>query len=267
MNRKGFIGGSDLYAIENGSWHDLWLVKTGRKEPDDLSNVFRVNLGSETELFNMRWFEIQTGNVVEAVQKEVGMNYEGIPLKGTLDGILQNGDIIECKHTSNFNKMSDILEKYMGQIQFYMWISNRYQTHMSVIFGNEWDTCIVKRDNEIMERYRSLMKRFWEYVRTDKEPPNDIISEKIDWSKIEVNGLVARDATDNNHFVDAAHTFISTQDKAKEHEQAKKDLRSMINDNEREVFCDLSRDGRVSVKRDKRGACRVSINKKEAANG
>ena len=53
MNRK-FIGGSDQKGFENGDWHDLWLIKTGRKEPDDLSNVFRVNLGSETELFNMR---------------------------------------------------------------------------------------------------------------------------------------------------------------------------------------------------------------------
>ena len=31
MNRQGFIGGSDLYNIMQGNWHDLWLVKTGRK--------------------------------------------------------------------------------------------------------------------------------------------------------------------------------------------------------------------------------------------
>ena len=133
---------------------------------------------------------------------------------------------------------------------------------MSVIFGNEWDTCIVKRDNEIMERYRSLMKRFWEYVRTDTEPPNDIISEKIDWSKIEVNGLVARDGNKENWFVRTAHQYIETLEQAKENEACKKDLRSCIKDNEREVFCDL-----LSVKRSKNGACRIVINSKEAANG
>ena len=48
MNRQGFIGGSDLYNIMQGNWHDLWLVKTGRKEPEDLSQVFRVQLGAFT---------------------------------------------------------------------------------------------------------------------------------------------------------------------------------------------------------------------------
>ena len=68
MDRKGFIGGSDMYALEHGNWFDLWQIKTGRKEPDDLSHMFNVNLGNETELFNMRWFEIQTGVMVEQTQ-------------------------------------------------------------------------------------------------------------------------------------------------------------------------------------------------------
>lgn len=262
MERKGFIGGSDLYTLQHGDWHDLWLIKTGRKEPEDLSHIFRVGLGAETEVFNMRWFEIQTGIVVDEVQKEVAVNWEGIPCKGTLDGVLINGDIIECKHTNSFKKMPDILDTYMGQIQFYMWLSNRYQTHMSVIFGNDWDTCVVQRDNDVMDQYLNLMERFWKYVRTDTAPPNDLIGDKIDWKKVKVDGLVARDASKENFFVQTASQYIQTLEQAKDNEACKKELRSMINDNEREVFCDL-----LSIKRSKNGACRIVVNNKEAANG
>ena len=71
MNRQGFIGGSDLYNIMQGNWHDLWLVKTGRKEPEDLSQVFRVQLGSFTEQFNIDWFCQDTGHTIEQTQVEV----------------------------------------------------------------------------------------------------------------------------------------------------------------------------------------------------
>ena len=53
-----------------------------------------------------------------------------------------------------------------------------------------------------------------------------------------------------------AHEYINTVDSAKANESAKKELRSLIKDDEREVFCDL-----LAVRRDKRGACRIVVNK------
>ena len=61
MERKGFIGGSDMYSIVRGDWNTLWHVKTGRTEPEDLSNQFNVALGVETEEFNLNWLHQQTG--------------------------------------------------------------------------------------------------------------------------------------------------------------------------------------------------------------
>ncbi len=261
MDRKGFIGGSDLYKLEHDSnWFNLWQIKTGRKEPDDLSHLFNVNLGVETELFNMRWFEMQTGIMVDDTQVEYTKNWCGIPCKGTLDGALRNGEIIECKHTSCFSNMADVLDRYMGQIQFYMWVSNKAAVHMSVIFGNQWQTCRVSQSNELMEQYKALIKEFWEYVRLDTPPP---IIEKtaIDWSSVDIDGLSMRDASKENAFVDAAHTYISTLDYAKRHDASKKELRSMINEDEREVYCDM-----LSVRRSKNGSCRIVVTK-EAENG
>ena len=91
MNRQGFIGGSDLYNIMQGNWHVLWLVKTGRKEPEDLSQVFRVQLGSFTEQFNIDWFCQDTGHTIEQTQVEVQSVISGVPFKGTIDAI-DHGD-------------------------------------------------------------------------------------------------------------------------------------------------------------------------------
>ena len=86
MNRKGFIGGSDCVKIMNGDWYDLWQVKTGRGEPDDLSDNLPVQLGVTTEDFNLSWFEKQTGKTVAAHQKEYITTIGTVPVKGTIDG-------------------------------------------------------------------------------------------------------------------------------------------------------------------------------------
>ena len=261
MDRKGFIGGSDMYALEHGNWFDLWQIKTGRKEPDDLSHMFNVNLGNETELFNMRWFEIQTGVMVEQTQVVVEKNWSGIPCRGTLDGICSNDNIIEAKHTSSFSSMSDILDRYMGQVQFYMWLADRPAAHLSVIFGNKWETATVTRNAALMDQYLEMMHGFWDYVRADSVPPTNDMP-KTDWSQVEIDGLKVRDANNDNHFVSLAHDYVSTLFSHKQHESIKKELRSMIRDDEREVTSDL-----VSIKRSKNGSCRIVIHTEEVSDG
>lgn len=265
MNRIGFIGGSDLYNIMKGDWHDLWLIKTGRKEPDDLSDVFRVNLGVATEDFHIDWFSRHGGYPLVEKQKEYQQNIDGVPYKGQVDALMQTDDsyvpntILECKHTSSNRTIKDMLENYMPQLHLYMRLSNTHECFLSVIFGNEWGWCRVNFDNDYWSKVHNAVIDFWEMVETQIEPPvNGIGVDKIDWSNIAIDGLVARDASQDNYFVDLAHNYVNTVDAAKDHEAAKKQLRSLINDNEREVYCDF-----LSIKRDKRGACRIAI-KKEA---
>ena len=57
MERKGFIGGSDVVKIQDPSnWFELWEIKTGRRESEDLSDVLAVQMGVNTEDFNINWF-------------------------------------------------------------------------------------------------------------------------------------------------------------------------------------------------------------------
>ena len=54
MGKKEYtIGGSDVNRLLNGNWYDLYLEKIGEKEPEDLSDALPVQLGIETEKFNI----------------------------------------------------------------------------------------------------------------------------------------------------------------------------------------------------------------------
>ena len=260
MNRIGFIGGSDLYSIMRGDWHDLWLVKTGKKEPEDLSNVFRVQLGIFTEQFNIEWFCKETEFEVTQKQTELKRVINGVPFKGTIDGVVTTTEgrdaVLECKHTNSNRSMSDTLDNYMPQIQLYMALSNLDKTYMSVIFGNDIDYCYVDYDQEYFDVVAERCREFWSLVTSKTEPSYDVEAWKIDWSQVKINGLKARDANNDNHFMSLAHDYVLTVDDAKKHETSKKELRNLVMDDEREVFCDL-----LTIKRDKRGACRIVVNK------
>ena len=68
IDRHKGIGGSDSGILMEESLsgiHNLWLLKTQRKEPDDLSNVLPVQMGVLTEDFNKSWFTKQTSIYAE----------------------------------------------------------------------------------------------------------------------------------------------------------------------------------------------------------
>ena len=269
MNRRGFIGGSDLYNILRGDWHDLWLVKTGRKEADNLDHIFRVQLGTMTELFNLYWLSKDTGlallqseeieekKLIVKARSHVGLIE--IPIKAMVDAIAEDEQgvqyVVECKHTSSNRSMNDMLESYMPQVQMYMHCHAIDKAYLSVIFGNTHDYCVVDRSKEYFNAVIDRVADFWQFVVDDTEPPMDAAQYKIDWSSIDINGLKLRDASKDNHFTSLASDFVETQGQAKQHDAVKKELKSLVAADEREVFCDL-----LTIKRDKRGACRITMN-------
>jgi hypothetical protein len=66
--------------------------------------------------------------------------------------------------------------------------------------------------------------------------------------------MVRRDASSDNEFISRCHDYIETETNAKLFESAKSDLKAMVGDDEREVYCDL-----LTIKRDKRGALRITV--------
>ena len=109
MKRTGFIGGSDCVKIMQGDWYDLWEIKTGRKQGDNLSDNLAVQMGSYTESFNLTWFEqnMPKGNgsdyLVHSNQYEYERSIDGVPMKGMIDGMCLNDDcgktiLVPCRY-------------------------------------------------------------------------------------------------------------------------------------------------------------------------
>ena len=262
---EDFIRGSDMIDIMNGNWNKLWRIKKGLQGRPDLSFQFNVQLGLATEDFNIKWAE---DNYMLKFNKQAKrqLQYGLIKLTGTLDGFSGTNSEdeieyigIECKHTYSYNTMDKMLEYYMPQLQFYIWIAKLNKIIFSVIFGNQWKAVEVYPSEEYLDSMKEQIKLFWEHIVHNTEPDdlnyntqvlrNNVVS--IDG--VPINKMTARDASQSNSFTEYTQQYLQHEDAAKTFEAAKKALREEIRPNEREVYNDL-----ISVKRDKRGSVRVT---------
>ena len=99
----------------------------------------------------------------------------------------------------------------------------------------------------------AVVSDFWGYVLRDEEPVGNDQPIQLSIDKVSVDNMVKRDATTDNEFNDAAYTYVTLEADAKAFESAKKQIKDMVGDNEREVYCD-----HLTAKRDKRGAIRIT---------
>jgi len=253
MNRVGFIGGSDCVKILRGEWLELWQVKTGRAQSEDLSDNLAVQMGILTEDFNISWFEKQHNVIVKDQQREFSLDIGGVPARGTVDGMTA-GNILECKHTGSHRNMDEVIRLYMPQVQLYARLANADGAWLSVFFGNsKWESAYIQYDDTYFHSMWAVVSDFWNHVKDDREPIGIDDMPEIGMNHIPVNDMIVRDASRDNAFNSAAADFINLYEKNRTFENAKKDLKAMVADNEREVYCDY-----VSVKRDKRGSLRIT---------
>ena len=146
-----------------------------------------------------------------------------------------------------------MIKYYMPQLQLYCKLSGSQGIWLSVIFGNsKWESAFVSYNEDYFNSMWAVVSDFWGYVLRDEEPIG-VDTPKIDTNHIKVDDMVIRDASTDNQFCDAAVTYVQYYEKNKVFENAKKDLKKMVGDNEREVYND-----QISVKRDKRGSLRIT---------
>ena len=259
QDRKGFIGGSDCYRIMNGEWHDLWLEKTGREEPDDLSGIFAVRLGSYTEEFHIQELEREFDVKIDR-QFQSAVDIDGVPCRATMDGVY--GAIgVECKHTNSRTNMDQQLQRYMPQLQFYMMVTGINKIVFSCIFGNQERKHVTVDACEVYQHdLRVEVTKFWSYVKDDLEPDRGILHAIMpSMDAVPVNSMIAIDASTNNQFMADAEIFAVTKSKASMHEEAKKRLKNMMPSNCREMYCND-----FAIKRAANGSLRMYV--EEAVN-
>lgn len=242
--RRSGIGGSDANIIMSGDAeriHDLWLLKTGQKEPDDLSDKFNVVLGTFTEDFNLSWFAHKTGRTL---QRNVSLASEGF-LRANLDGLCDDA-IVEAKHTNGRTTMAEALAKYQPQLHHNMIVAGKKRAFLSVILGNDWDYVEVEYNEDYGIKLMQAETEFWECV-TLRLPPS---SSQVKIDPPEATRTV--DMTGNNEWANAAHEWLLCKNYAAQFDKAADTIKKLVAADVRSAA-----GHGITVTRDKRRALRI----------
>ncbi len=258
--RRGWLGGSDAGKIMNGRWLELWLEKTGRAEPEDLSEVLAVQLGLHTEALNLQWFERETGLEVYERGKEREHPYYPF-MHCTLDGLAGFGDqqaIVQAKWSNPFSKIEEIEQRYMAQVHHEMLVCGRDLAFLSVITGKPSYALIeIHRDADYAATLLQYEEDFWGFVERDERPPSKepiVAPAKIVPTKIVTIDLENPRSNWEYSIIDPVSTFTETAAAATKNETARASIKEILPDD-----VSLCKVGLLDLRRAKNGALTISI--------
>lgn len=226
--RKG-IGASDAHKILSGEWYGLWLDKTGRKEPDDLSGVFAVQLGHATEALNLDWMERQETVIIEH-RGLVVVSPDHAFLRCTLDGFCHfqgKPTVVQAKHVNPFSKMDEVIARYTPQVIHEMICTRAPQAVLSVIVGcNEPVRTVIPFDEFFATDYIERCREFWGYVERDEEPPQGKPMEIAPLPPVEDMRTV--DMSLNNRWASFATDWLENKEASDKFDAAAKALKELV---------------------------------------
>lgn len=238
--RRHSIGGSDANTIMSGNTERiiaLWQEKRGEKEPDDLSDVLPVQMGSFTEPFNAYWFEKTTGKAVTHCGEE-RTHPDHPKMTCTLDGIVYDlvnavPSVWEAKHVSAYAKEEEVRERYMPQLHHNMMCTGTKKAYLSVFFGTMKHVVFeVEFDDGYGNALLAREAHFWECVQNGTPPAEmPAIAPPVPVSEMrEVN------MEGNNGFALNAGIWLENKDAAKQFNKADKELKDGLEADVKRAF-------------------------------
>jgi len=177
--RPNGIGGTDANKLVNeDTWLELYNLKVGNTEPDDLSDKLPVRIGIITENLNREWFTNKTNL---RVSQETQLWYNDY-IYGNLDGLVIAGmesedvplAVFEAKHSGQFmdtpKQHTNLIDRYYPQLQHYMMCSKLNKAYLSIFFGNKTHKVFtIDEDRKFQSLLLKAYKVFWKAVQS-KEP-------------------------------------------------------------------------------------------------
>lgn len=178
--RKLYIGGSEAAAVLGLSrWAtplQVWALKTGHIQPEDISERIPVKLGNKLEQTVAELFTEETGKRVMRANKT--FRHELYPFLGAnLDRVVVGEDaILECKTASGWKAKEwsgeDIPQEYLVQVMHYLAVTGASHGYIAVLIGNEtfkWRK--VERDEQVIKALIDKERIFWNNFVITGEPP------------------------------------------------------------------------------------------------
>jgi predicted phage-related endonuclease len=255
--RRHTLGGSDANILMNGdpaAIHQLWLVKTGRAEDDDLSRVLPVQMGSWTEEFNRYWYEMTTGRLVTHEGHVIRTGDRACTLDGMTTTEAGKEAVFEAKHVNQFSKIDEVAQKYMPQLHHNMFLACAHHAVLSVFVGTQtYEFIEVVADEWYTAALLDREREFWLSVTSDTPPaglpaiPAPAPPEK--WRTVDMGS--------SNAWASHAADWLANRAAAKKFDGAVKELKGLVEPDVGRAF-----GHGVEAKRSKAGA--ISI--KETAN-
>lgn len=180
MERKGFIGGSDIAVVLGLSrWKtqlQLWAEKTGKVEPADLSDNEAVEMGKDLEEFVAKKFEQRSGMKVRRDRRDF-VSAEDSRMSAHIDRRITGTDaILECKTCSAWKahewEGEEIPQEYILQVMWYMGITGMHKGYIAVLIGGQkflWKEVVWDADlyQQMMDKAVDFMDN---YVGKDVAP-------------------------------------------------------------------------------------------------
>lgn len=248
--RKDALGGSDANTIMSGDDKRLlrlWREKRGEAEPEDLSDILAVQMGSFTEPFNVAWFEKSTGLAVECIDLPDCTKGPAF-MRCTLDGwVASKGAVFEAKHTGTRSTDAEIFARYVPQLTHNCICTGATTAFLSAFKGNgDWVMFEYLVDPDYAARLIAAEKAFWECVRTG-QPPCPVEAEPTP----KPVGVIEYDMETSNAWSNFAGEYLETKLAADRHDAAKKEIKELVPADASKAF-----GHGIEVRRDKRGALR-----------
>lgn len=265
------IGSTDAKRIMDGDWNKLYREITGEIQPEDLRDVFRVQLGIHTEPFHLHWLQTHYDWAAPSLKprdpftSECGDPGNPVPLHCRLDAVVMSGVdvsyVLELKHTHAREDAYTKALYYMPQIQHQLLVTGGSHCYFSMIPGNEDPVfCMVERDEEYIDGLCDLYAKFWWHIRENIAPeiiPAGSIEALEKKAKVvPIDGMRSYDMSDSNAWAQHAAIFLETREAAARFEQSKKEIKELVPSNGRECT-----GHGIVVKRTKAGALTIQKEK------
>ncbi len=263
--RQGKIGGSDAERIMAGDWQNLWLEKTKRVPPEDLSRNLAVQMGNLTQAFSAYWFELMTkvpvnvsANVTKRTHHHAGYEW----MVANIDGLViidTRLRLFEAKHTNPFGSKGETPAKYYAQIQHCMEVLDVEGCEMSVFFGNsDWQRFSVERDRDYCRLLLEREAEFWDYIIRDIKP--DEGHNMAPAAAVAMSLMRQLDMRTSNEWGDLEATWVKSHEHVKQADFAESSLKKMM-----PVDCDFAFGNELVCVRDRAGKLSLRYpNKKDS---
>ena len=223
--RKGRLTASRigvLMTADSAGILKLYKELIGEEEPEDLSQVWAVQLGTATEPLNLSWYAMKVNPVSRRGEVVVHPDYDwGACTLDAWDDVL--GCCVEAKHCSGREPLPVIIERYQPQCQWLASCTRASQTAISIIIGVSAPIVeYIPFDPEYCAEMIRRGEQFMAAVKARRVPV------ALDPVAAPIIAEMTYDMASNNVWADSAAEWLATRPFADRCEAASKILKAAV---------------------------------------